>query len=109
MVDYIGDKLSTWLNLRLREFPSKHALAEHYGVSPGLVYHVLNTGKDSPTLRKQLREKHDIRFRRKRSRLIIGACPPELIEQFDAARDGRTRAELLSDLLDLADGKGEVV
>jgi len=44
----------------------------------------------------------------KRTRLNID-CPPELIEQFDAARDGRTRAELLSDLLDLADGKGEVV
>ena len=43
----------------------------------------------------------------KRTRLCID-CHPALIERFDDMRHERTRAELLVDLLDLADGVGQL-
>jgi len=104
----LGHALREWLNIMLEDYDNPYAMAQDKGWSYGLVYHVLNTGRDSSTLRQQIRATCGVSFRHVRHRLCID-CPPELIEQFDAARDGRTRAELLSDLLDLADGKGEVV
>jgi hypothetical protein len=105
----MGKKLQQWLNLQISIHGNLHAAMYAYDINDcyGMAYHTVNTGKDSPTLRRALRNKHGITFRRDRTRMVID-CPPELRAKFDEQRGENTRREWLERLILLADGVGEL-
>lgn len=77
--------------------------ARKLGVNPGMVANVLNGG-DSPTLRRLLQ----VRKHPRRTRLVIDT-DAATVTRYDYQRGNLTRREYLEELLDLADGIGEVV
>jgi hypothetical protein len=96
-------EFSAYLRHIKKQCGSYRAAAKKYRVNSAYFSLALN-GKIYPKLVDAL----NVTFNEPRPRLCID-CPPELIEEFDAARDGRTRAELQRDLLDKWKGVGEVV
>ena len=95
-------KMAQRANFEVKQMGSINKVAQRYGVNPSMVWRVLHGG-NSPTLRRIWKiPKHE-----PRPRLCID-CHPALIERFDDMRKGRGRAELLCDLMDLADGLGQL-
>jgi hypothetical protein len=102
-MNYDAEEVQMFAEAAIAQMGGVCAVADGYDVNSGNITHARN-GNDSAMMRRKWKlPKHE-----PRPRLCID-CPPELIEQFDAARDGRTRAELQRDLLDKWNGVGEVV
>ncbi len=92
----IGERMRSWLKKKCEGYENAHQMAIGEELSYGLVYMCLGTGRDSKTLRDQIKEKHGVVFIRKRTRLIA-ECDQELIDDIDELRGDLSRGEWLKD------------
>jgi len=95
-------RLRRYLINKLAHYPNAHQMSIKNDWSFGSVYDVLGGGY-SPTLYNQIFPP------RKRDNRIIITLSLEQIARFNAQRGDVSRADWLAELMDLADGIGEII